>query len=326
MDRSMRPGLASVQSIRGARLISTGYDAAMELRHLLALDAVLATGSFTAAAAARHVSQPALWMQIKELEAELGLALFARAGRGVAPTAACEALRPRLRVALHDVAELRRAADEVRAGWAAPARIGCGPWFVTRFLAGCIQELAARDARTPFPVVVPVTSGSAIEALAQGRVDLLVEPRAKAAGLDAVPLYPIEIVAVGPATAAARRGLLDVRALAGRDVATLPADSLVRRRLDAAAAKARVAFRVVYETRDASALLALAKAGVCTAILHDEPLDPPDAARAVRLVVRGRPLVDRLWLSWRDDAALSPAAAALRDVMRRRARALRARR
>ncbi len=297
----------------------------MELRHLLALEAVLATGSFTAAAAARHVSQPALWMQIKELEAKLGIALFVRAGRGVAPTAACEALRERLRVALHEVAELRRAADEIREGWAAPARIGCGPWFVTRFLAGCVRELVARDPRTPFPVILPVTTGSAIETLAQGRVDLLVEPRSKAASLDSVQLYPIAIVAIGPAARAAHKGVLDVRALAGHDVATLPADSLVRRRLDEAAAKVGVRFRVVYETRDVAALLALADAGLCTAVLHDEPLAPVDAARAPGLVVAGRRIVDRLWLSWRPEDSLSPAARALRDVMRRHARALRAR-
>lgn len=293
----------------------------MELRHLLALEAVLATGSFTAAAAARHVSQPALWGQIKDLEAELGLSLFVRAGRGVAPTAACRALRPRLTVALADVAELRRIAAEIREGWAAPARIGCASSHVAHFLAGCVQALMARDPRTPFPVIVPVTSASAIESLERGRIDLLVEPRSRPRGLGSVVLYPMRVVAAGPSADRARRGALDVRELDGRPLATLPRDSLVRSMLDDAASRTGTALRVVYEDRDAAALLALARAGACTAVIHDEMLAHGETLSAPRLAVGARTLESPLRLTWRSEESLSPAARQLRDVMRERARA-----
>lgn len=288
---------------------------------MLALEAVLTTGSFTAAAAARHVSQPALWAQIKELERDLGLSLFVRSGRGVAPTAACAALRPSLRVALDDVSELRRVAGAIRQGWDAPACIGCAPSHVAQFLAGCIRELSDRDPRAPFPVIVPVTTGSATETLARGRVDLLVEPRTRPASTDAAMLYPVHIVVVGPCAAAARGGTLDVRALDGQPLATLPPDSLVRRNLHEAAATSGTTLRIVHESRDASALLALARLGLCTAVLHDEMLDEGAAPGATRLVVGDRPLAMPLWLAWRPENALSPAARALRDVMRERARA-----
>src|SRR5262245_44775691 len=45
-------------------------------------------GSFTAAAEQLDVSQPAVAEQIRNLEAALGVELFARAGRGVRPTVA----------------------------------------------------------------------------------------------------------------------------------------------------------------------------------------------------------------------------------------------
>ncbi len=286
----------------------------VELRHLRALQAVLATGSFTAAAAARHISQPALWAQVKELEVELGLKLFLRSGRGVVPTAACEALRPRLGAALHEIAELRRLATEVREGREAPARIGCASSHVAHFLAGCIGELADADPRTPFPVIVPVTSATSVETLARGGVDLLVEPRRRRPGRRAARLYDMETVAVGPLV---KGRALDLRALAGAPIATLPADSLLRGALDDAAAAAGVALRVVYESRDASALLALARDGPCTAVMHQEMLDA--GARRARLRVGRRGLAIPVWLSWRPDDALSPAARALRDVMLRRA-------
>lgn len=295
--------------------------ARMELRHLLALDAVLTTGSFTAAAASRHLSQPALWAQVKELEAELGLALFVRAGRGVTPTAACEALRPQLELALGDVAELCRLAMEIREGWEAPARIGCASAHVSAFLADCIRGLRDREPRTPFPVIVSVTTSSAIEALERGSVDLVVEPRAKPALLESAQLYPMHVVAVGPVVGDAEQ--LELSRLDAVPVATLPATSLVRRMLQDAARTSGLKLRVVYESRDAHALLALAERGLCTAILQDEMITHAPALRAARITSGGLPIASPIWLSWRPEPTLAPAARALRDIMIERAEALR---
>ena len=50
------------------------------------------SGSFTEAAEVLRVSQPAVIHQIRELETVLGVELFRRTGRGVAPTTAGEQL------------------------------------------------------------------------------------------------------------------------------------------------------------------------------------------------------------------------------------------
>ena len=60
----------------------------MESRRLRHFLAVADHGGFTAAAQAVYVSQPALSVAVKELEAELGAALFTRNGRTVRLTAA----------------------------------------------------------------------------------------------------------------------------------------------------------------------------------------------------------------------------------------------
>ncbi|HEY5701497.1 MAG TPA: LysR substrate-binding domain-containing protein [Gammaproteobacteria bacterium] len=57
----------------------------MNLSQLRAFDMVVRTGSFTAAARALHVSQPAVTNHIRALEAYYGVGLFRRHGRGVAP-------------------------------------------------------------------------------------------------------------------------------------------------------------------------------------------------------------------------------------------------
>jgi DNA-binding transcriptional LysR family regulator len=82
------------------------------LRHFVA---VVDHGGFTAASKVVFVSQPALSLAVKELEAELGTPLFARVGRRVQLTAAGTALLGPARQALRDV-ETGRAAVEAVAG------------------------------------------------------------------------------------------------------------------------------------------------------------------------------------------------------------------
>jgi Bacterial regulatory helix-turn-helix protein, lysR family len=55
-----------------------------ELRHIHAFLAVARCGSFTRAAAELRVSQPALTVQVRQLEAQLGVSLFDRNKRRVA--------------------------------------------------------------------------------------------------------------------------------------------------------------------------------------------------------------------------------------------------
>lgn len=80
----------------------------MDPGQLVALEAVVESGSFRAAARRCHLSQPALWARVKALEVELGVALFVRVGRGVVPTQACVGIRSRARAVLAAVDELER--------------------------------------------------------------------------------------------------------------------------------------------------------------------------------------------------------------------------
>ena len=64
----------------------------MNLNHLFLSRAVAEAGSFSRAAESVHVSQPAISMQVAELEAQLDLTLFHRLPRGVKLTAAGQLL------------------------------------------------------------------------------------------------------------------------------------------------------------------------------------------------------------------------------------------
>ena len=76
------------------------------VRSVRYLKAVADHGSFTRAAAALHVSQPALSQQIRELEERMGVQLLDRSGRAVRPTDMGEAF----------LRHVRRAMDELEVG------------------------------------------------------------------------------------------------------------------------------------------------------------------------------------------------------------------
>jgi len=86
----------------------------MTLQQLQYFLAAVRHGSFSAAADVLHLAQPSLSEQVRRLEAELGVALFQRAGRGLVLTSAGEALRPNAEAVVAAVDAARDSVREVR--------------------------------------------------------------------------------------------------------------------------------------------------------------------------------------------------------------------
>src|SRR4051794_26682469 len=86
----------------------------MTLQQLSYFLAAAENGSFSAAANALLMSQPSLSDQIRRLEAELGVPLFVRAGRGVELTDAGRILRPYAERVLAQTQEAMESVREVR--------------------------------------------------------------------------------------------------------------------------------------------------------------------------------------------------------------------
>ncbi|RBY81102.1 LysR family transcriptional regulator [Blastococcus sp. TF02-09] len=126
----------------------------MELRQLRYVVAVAEEASFTRAAARCFVVQSALSHQVKALETELGVALFARTSRRVELTAAGEAFLPAARVSL-------QAADRAAVDAAAAAGQVRG-----RLTVGVIPTVTAVD--------LPATLGRFYQAHPQVRITLQV--------------------------------------------------------------------------------------------------------------------------------------------------------
>ena len=125
----------------------------MDIRILRYFLAVAEEGNITKAAARLHVSQPALSMQLTALEEELGHKLLERSARGIALTDKGLALKQRAGD-LVDLAE--RVESEIKASdtdeIAGTVSIGAGETPAFRFVAHAAEELRRRNPKLQFSV------------------------------------------------------------------------------------------------------------------------------------------------------------------------------
>src|SRR5690606_41681028 len=110
----------------------------MEIRQLRYFIAVAESGNFTRAALRLHVSQPPLSMQIKALEAELGVQLLDRTNRGASLTAAGAAFLEEVRAALDRLDVARRRALLAGRGASGNDAVGDVPIADSGFLAAAL--------------------------------------------------------------------------------------------------------------------------------------------------------------------------------------------
>jgi LysR family cyn operon transcriptional activator len=117
---------------------------AMLARHIQYFLAVAEHSSFTKAAAALHVSQPALSQQVRQLEESLGAQLFDRSGRTTRLTDAGDVYLIYARRALQQLQEAKRAIHDVSDLSRGSLRIAVTPTFTTYLVGPLIEAFYAR--------------------------------------------------------------------------------------------------------------------------------------------------------------------------------------
>ena len=120
----------------------------MELRHVRYFVAVAETLSFRQAGKQLHVSQPSLSVQIKQLEDELGVALFRRSKRRVEITRAGEVFLSAAREILLRLQQASAAALHAESGEVGTIRLGFIPTATFQILPTLLEKI-----RSTLPLV-----------------------------------------------------------------------------------------------------------------------------------------------------------------------------
>ncbi|RYF37343.1 MAG: LysR family transcriptional regulator, partial [Comamonadaceae bacterium] len=143
----------------------------MDLKQLEYFVRVAELGSFTRAAVALDVAQPALSRQVRLLEVELRQNLLTRNGRGAAPTEAGKLLLEHGRGILHQVERAREELGRVRGALAGRVAIGLPPSVAKVMAVPLIRELRLRMPDASLSISEGLSVGMH-ESLANGRLDI----------------------------------------------------------------------------------------------------------------------------------------------------------
>jgi len=261
----------------------------MELRHLRSFLTVAETGTFSGAALRLHITQPALWRQVRALERELGVRLFERIGRRVRLSIDGEALARRSRDLLDAADQIGEHARALRSGEVGTLRVGASPMAIQSVLAPFLRVFLASQ------------PGMEVHLLEEGSLRLcgLVERGEVHLALGAVRsdqlhsrlVFPWRVLAAmrtrGPRP---RRSTLAIAALHQQAVLVLRPEFASRELFDMACREAGVQPRVLLEAGDPESLLALAEAGRGVAIVPSTTLYARRALSALPLLRAGASL------------------------------------
>lgn len=142
----------------------------MEIRHLRYFVAVVEAGGFSAASERLHIAQPALSVQVRALEEELGIQLLVRTSRRMELTPSGAVFFESAREILRLVASAVQQAREVSAGQAGTVSLG--------FIASASSDLVplvVSHLRTAAPAIhlrlLEMTTTAQISALERGDID-----------------------------------------------------------------------------------------------------------------------------------------------------------
>lgn len=176
----------------------------LTMKHLRYFEALSRHGHFGRAAESCAITQPALSVQMKELEALLGAPLIERNARQIRLTSLGEELAVRARKILGDVEEIADLARTVHAPLAGRLRLGViptiAPYLLPRLITGLTQAYPNLDLQPRESVTRTLLAD-----LADGRLDLaIVALPVSEAALHEEPLFDEEFVLVRPASDAGK--------------------------------------------------------------------------------------------------------------------------
>jgi DNA-binding transcriptional LysR family regulator len=265
----------------------------LNLDQLQALVEVVELGSISAAAKRLNLTQPAVSLQIRELESRLGMPLLRRAGRKATPTSAGRALADQAQEIFETTRRALTVVRRHRDGSLGRVRIGVGNAALRYFLLPVLQRL-----RREHPAIeLAVSTGNTFDVadrLTRNMIDLGFTGLPVDGGLfESAYVSDMKLVAILPARGVDLPPVVTPHDIEGWPLITMPLHSnlaqLARGWLQAGGVEMRPAMEI--DSVDAIQQVVVAGLGValvpevalsrCEPVdgLASRPLDPPLALR-----------------------------------------------
>lgn len=289
----------------------------MDVKHIDAFLAVARLGHFTRAAAALHVSQPALTTHVRQLEEALGIRLFDRNNRRVQLTqAGRDLVAPFERLSL-DLATIVKHAHDLAAHRRGVILVAALPSVAAGILPRAIGALAEKH-----PAIVvrvrDAIAGRVLELVKSGEVDFgigsLIRPDPE---VIEEPLFTDRLCAFARQDhPLARRRSVRLRDLGAHPLILTGQDTSVRQIIERTLEQERLPVRVAQEATYMTTAIGMVRAGLGVAILPESALAADAAPKLRMLTIRDPELTRQIGLLRRKERSLSPAAQRLVDLLR----------
>lgn len=286
-------------------------------RQLRVFNEVARQLSFSGAARALNLTPPAVTMQVKELEAQVGLPLFERQGRQVSLTTPGEYMlvyARKLLATLKDAEDAAARLKQAEAGTLTIGMVSTAMYFLPRLLAEFRREHAGVDIR-----LAEGNREKLVAMLRANEVDIAVmgrPPRELATRAEPFAAHPHVFVSAAAHPLARHEGRVDVESLRPQEFIVREAGSGTRAAMETFFAGARVEPRVVMEMSSNETIkqAVIADMGLSFLSLHTLQLELEKGLLVV-LDVEGAPVL-RAWnVVHTLSKVLSPAAEAFRYFM-----------
>lgn len=288
------------------------------LRQLRAFVRVALERSFTRAAPALHLSQPALTVQIRGLEEALGVRLFDRNTRAVRLTPLGESILPAVQRLLRDFDSMADNARELGAGNVGVVHVAALPSLASSLVPRTIARL--RESHPGIVVRLRDAIAQRVIALVQSdEADVGVGVfTAASPDLAFTPLMRDRLEAVMPARHRLPRGAtLSLRELAREPLVMMDSQTSVRALLDREMLAAGLLPRPAYEVTYMSTAIGLVEAGLGVALLPTSALEMQDLRGLKRRALRGVSLAREIGVIARSGRGLSPATQVFLEALRK---------
>ena len=282
----------------------------LNLRHLEAFVAIAKAGNFTRAARVLHVSQPALTVQIRELEQSLGVRLLDRNTRTVKLTRMGEQLSPVVERILREVEGVVHHAHDMAAGIRGSVSVAAIPSVCAMILPKIIAAFQREN--TGISVSLrDVTSQKVLAMVKNEEVDFGIGSFADGdAAIETTPLFTDHMrVVVTRESPLARQRTVRLKDLVNVPLILMDPQTSVRMLVDRAFESIGHFPAPAYEVTYMSSAVGMVRAGLGVAFLPSAGLEISEMSGLASRPVNHPGLTRRIAAVQRAKRQLSPAAA-----------------